>query len=782
MENEGSKIQVNLQDGSVFSIGGVKSTLAQLAEMEKISGESIVFSIGPTNEVKKTGSENRKTPANRGYHDQLERYKVANEIARGGMGSILKTEDRDLRRYVAMKVLLDPGETNAKMYERFVKEAQVTGFLEHPNIVPVHELGIDRNARPFFTMKLIGGESLGSVLKKLRNNDTECREIFPTRRLLGTFVQVCNAVSFAHSCGVIHRDLKPENIMLGEYGEVLVMDWGLAKIRDFEEILAPHNVADPDDYMQTQEGVVLGTPPYMPPEQATGDISSTDERSDVFALGAILYEIITGRMLYDGETVGEIINKAANADFELPSRVKKTASEIEKVCIKSLQMNKEERYQSVNELSESVKAYLDHRVIPAYNLKPWQMVAQSLGVVAFFVFLLPVLGMVDSMKYLGTISNLPSFLMIVLVAFLFCGVIVGHRSPLFRKHSSFSQARSYATIVLLEGSFWGGLLGWLSGFFAMLEYIEVTSTLRFDISLSLITILYFYGFYLLMRLGSVRELRKNSLFDNIAENSFPNLVRYTFLFLFPCVAFMLLYLISDPRDFLLVIQSLSLLKHPGYIPLYPIILYPLVLVFSLIYMRFVFTFRELIAAIEHFFAFLAGNEVADVNRIHAASVLRFLVETFLLSMLATICMLEISFLMNVESIQEAVGLIVFLLLIGFLPFCFYIGFNHILIPRFVGRRGATATTATMKRTLCLYYADRFGTFWTNAKYGRMSLIATNIAVGVVYAVAILSNGALNGTLLVVLSFATMVCVLMYANLKRIAIKKQYKEVIDGVEL
>jgi serine/threonine protein kinase len=772
MEETESSSQIHLKDGSVFAIGGVKSTLAQLVDVERIAGESILFSIGPA----KADEESQRVRESRGKRNSEERYKVSNEIARGGMGSILRTEDLDLRRFVAMKVLLEPGETTEKMYERFIKEAQVTGFLEHPNIIPVHELGLDKNLRPFFTMKLIGGESLASVLNALRRNNAEYRKDYPIRRLLGTFIQVCNAVSFAHSRGVIHRDLKPENVMLGEFGEVLVMDWGLAKIRDFDEILSPHNVADPDDYTQTQEGVVLGTPLYMPPEQAVGDIANTDERSDVFSLGAILYEIVTGRMLYDGATVAEIINKAASVDFKPPSTTPKGSTDIEKICLRSIQKQKQDRYQSVGELADAVRAYLDHRVIPDYGLRPWQKIAQSVGIAAFFVLLIPLLN-------LGTVSNFATYfhisgaIMIVAIAFLFHAVVVGRGLSPFREMSSLPEARSYGTIVLLEGSFWGGLLGTLSGFFAMIGNLDEARYLGPNISLSLMTVLYFLAFYIIVRLESVRELRRSSLFDSIAENSLANLYRYIVLFMIPFVVFVSLVLLSDVQSLKASFESFSLLEFPGHIPLYPVVLYLLALVFSLTYTRFIFTFRELIAALEHIFAFLAGNEVADENRVHAASVLRLFVETYLLSTLTAVSIVEISFLADMEDANRAFSSFLFLFVVGLLPFCLYIGINYLLIPRFVGYRGAVESTSRMRKALCAYYKQHAGSFWSDAKYGRGWLIGANLGLVVFYVMSLITAGAFFGGLgpPEAISACTMICVLAYANRKRQKLRGVYRD-------
>ncbi|MHC4600979.1 MAG: serine/threonine-protein kinase, partial [Planctomycetota bacterium] len=158
-----------------------------------------------------------------------DRYAVLQEIARGGMGAIMKILDQDILRPVAMKVVL--GQRNPDVVSRFVEEAQITGQLEHPNIVPVHELGVNHEGKVFFTMKLVRGESLEAVLDQLADGDAATTEAYPLARLLRIFLKVCDAVAFAHSKGVIHRDLKPDNVMVGNFGEVLVMDWGLAKIR-----------------------------------------------------------------------------------------------------------------------------------------------------------------------------------------------------------------------------------------------------------------------------------------------------------------------------------------------------------------------------------------------------------------------------------------------------------------------------------------------------------------------------------------------------------------------
>ncbi|MHC5079634.1 MAG: serine/threonine-protein kinase [Planctomycetota bacterium] len=258
------------------------------------------------------------------------RYGVLGEIARGGMGAIVKLVDNDIRRPVAMKVIL--GEGVKERVERFVEEAQVTGQLEHPNIVPVHELGLDPDGKVYFTMKLVKGESLDAIIDALADKDPEVVRNYPLSHLLQIFLKVCDAIAFAHSKGVIHRDLKPENVMVGRFGEVLVMDWGLAKVRGREDTAVEElveTVRSEREVGKTLSGEVMGTPSYMPPEQASGKVERIDERSDVFALGAMLYKILTHEAPYTGSHVTEVLTKAVTCAYKAP-RVKSPWNRIPK--------------------------------------------------------------------------------------------------------------------------------------------------------------------------------------------------------------------------------------------------------------------------------------------------------------------------------------------------------------------------------------------------------------------------------------------------------------------
>lgn len=243
-------------------------------------------------------------------------YEDLGQLGEGGMGEVRRVFDRRLRREVAMKLLRAEFASDPSLVSRFSEEAQATAQLEHPGIVPVHALGRTDDGRPYFTMKKVAGKTLSVLIVEVHRCAHDGQWLpTPTgwtfHRLVQAFHRVCEAIGFAHARGVIHRDLKPDNMMLGEYGEVLVLDWGLAKVVGVEQDALPElNRVQTDRSMGgahfTRMGVVAGTPAYMPPEQARGELAN--HTADVYALGAILYEILSGSPPYQGTTAEHVLN------------------------------------------------------------------------------------------------------------------------------------------------------------------------------------------------------------------------------------------------------------------------------------------------------------------------------------------------------------------------------------------------------------------------------------------------------------------------------------------
>jgi serine/threonine protein kinase len=323
-------------------------------------------------------------------------YQVQNEIARGGMGAIMRAVDQDIRREVAVKFLLNAADDHLKA--RFVEEAQITGQLEHPNIVPIHQLGVHEDGRCFFSMKMVKGRNLAETLRDRENG-------YKLSRLLNIFVSVCNAVSYAHARNVIHRDLKPANIMIGDFGEVYVMDWGLAKVLDdptptieMTPASVPRENGDPtladsktepdskvrtnrsnNDGDKTQAGAVMGTLLYMPPEQAEGQ--PLDARADIYSLGAILYEImtLTPPVLRKGDmmaVVMRVIEGKIDAPAErAPERVVGgwVSPELSAIAMKALAKDREARYPSVEALKHDIELFLEGRSVSAKHDTAWEM-------------------------------------------------------------------------------------------------------------------------------------------------------------------------------------------------------------------------------------------------------------------------------------------------------------------------------------------------------------------------------------------------------------------------
>jgi tetratricopeptide (TPR) repeat protein/tRNA A-37 threonylcarbamoyl transferase component Bud32 len=301
------------------------------------------------------------------------RYAVGKFHARGGIGEVWLAKDTEIGRQVALK-RLRPKRLDQK--ERFLAEAQITGQLEHPGIVPVHDLGIDENGQAFYVMSFIRGRPLREAIEAHHGGGSvapEAREVERVQ-LLEAFVKVCQAVAYAHHRGVIHRDLKPDNVMLGPFGEALVLDWGMAKVLNQPELPSGAEPVQPSysgGSGETAEGAVMGSPAYMAPEMAEGRAAAADERTDVYLLGATLYHVLTGRPPREGTSYSEVIELARTMPPPSPRRVRPDVPRaLDAVCVKAMAHRPADRYAGALALAEDVQRYLAGAPVSAYR-EPW---------------------------------------------------------------------------------------------------------------------------------------------------------------------------------------------------------------------------------------------------------------------------------------------------------------------------------------------------------------------------------------------------------------------------
>jgi eukaryotic-like serine/threonine-protein kinase len=283
------------------------------------------------------------------------RYEMRSMLGRGGMGDVRVCRDVRIGRDVAMKTARTK---SRRVRERFVREACLQGQLEHPSIVPVYDIGIDREGEPYFTMKRVRGLTLAEVLHRLGRADPEISARFSRRKLLTAFTAVCLTIDFAHQRGVMHRDLKPSNIMLGDFGEVYVLDWGVAALLDVEqetgeiELTAPHAAAVD----------AAGTPGYMAPEQIGGVPDSISARADIYALGVILFEILALDPLHSpGDRQAAIAATLAGLPAHPSERAPalEIPPELDAVCAKATAFVPEQRYATAREIHDVIEAFLD---------------------------------------------------------------------------------------------------------------------------------------------------------------------------------------------------------------------------------------------------------------------------------------------------------------------------------------------------------------------------------------------------------------------------------------
>jgi serine/threonine-protein kinase len=296
-----------------------------------------------------------------------QRFQILRPHARGGLGAVFVALDTELNREVALKQILDHHADDPVSRSRFVLEAEITGGLEHPGIVPVYGLGTYPDGRPYYAMRFIRGDSLKEATAAF-HADAALRGD-PGRRALGLlkllrrFLDVCNAIEYAHSRGVLHRDLKPSNVIVGKHGETLVVDWGLAKAlrraepgtASDERVLIPSSSSGS---AETLPGSALGTPAYMSPEQAVGDLEHLGPRSDVYSLGATLYCLLTGQPPFENDDVGTVLRAVQKGDFVPPRQLDPTIDPaLEAVCLKAMALRPEDRYPTPRALAEDIERW-----------------------------------------------------------------------------------------------------------------------------------------------------------------------------------------------------------------------------------------------------------------------------------------------------------------------------------------------------------------------------------------------------------------------------------------
>lgn len=310
--------------------------------------------------------------------DSGDRFERQDLHAEGGLGQVYEAHDRQLNRTVALKEIKDRYADDGESRERFTKEAEITGRLEHPGIVPVYALGKYKDGRPFYAMRFIKGKSLRQAVNEYHNDEKMSHEerSLAMRSLLGNMLEVCDAIYYAHRRGIVHRDIKPSNIMLGDYGETLVVDWGLAKNLGFREHSTTSIMPGEETLMptsgssitQTMVGKAIGSPAFMSPEQARGEHETVEFESDIYGLGATLFMIVTGQAPVEGSSSQEILSMVRKGALVAPRKIKKSVPKaLDAICMKAMAFEPIDRYKTVREFKRELERFLAGEPISSYR-------------------------------------------------------------------------------------------------------------------------------------------------------------------------------------------------------------------------------------------------------------------------------------------------------------------------------------------------------------------------------------------------------------------------------
>jgi serine/threonine-protein kinase len=363
---------------SLAAIPAGRSTRESLARLGDPDLGALIDQLAPGSTLAEAEDPDRTSSYSVGTAtSDGQRFRVLRPHAQGGLGAVFVALDTELHREVALKQILDHHADEPTSRQRFLIEAEITGGLEHPGIVPVYGLGNYGDGRPFYAMRFIKGDSLKEAIERFHADESlkkdPGRRSLELRKLLRRFTDVCNAIDYAHSRGVLHRDIKPGNIIVGRYGETLVVDWGLAKalgqvepgVDSGERTLIPSSASGS---AETLPGSALGTPAYMSPEQAFGDLDRLGPRSDVYSLGATLYCLLIGRPPAEGDEIGELLRRVQRGGFPTPRQLDSSIDPaLEAVCLRAMATNPEDRYPTCRALAEDIERWMADEAVSAWR-------------------------------------------------------------------------------------------------------------------------------------------------------------------------------------------------------------------------------------------------------------------------------------------------------------------------------------------------------------------------------------------------------------------------------